>query len=121
MASLTGKVEKEVEIDALAEKFYKLWKSECFHVRTTSPSSIQGVEVHEGDWETGGSIKIWKYTMEGRAQTFKEKVEADDEYMTVTFHGIEGDLYENFKFLKPVYKVAPKQRDSSSVTTVSIE
>ncbi|XP_031272401.1 MLP-like protein 28 [Pistacia vera] len=121
MASLTGKVEKEVEIDALAEKFYKLWKSEFFHVCTTSPSNIQGVEVHEGDWETGDSIKIRKYTMEGRAQTFKEKVEADDEYMTVTFHGIERDLYKNFKFLKPIYKVAPKQWDSGSVTTVSIK
>ncbi|KAJ0095795.1 hypothetical protein Patl1_15428 [Pistacia atlantica] len=81
MTGLTRKVQKEVEIDAPAEKFYKLWKSECFHLRTASPSNIQGVEVHEGDWETGGSIKIWKYTVEGRAETFKKKVEADDEQM----------------------------------------
>ncbi|KAJ0095788.1 hypothetical protein Patl1_15424 [Pistacia atlantica] len=121
MAGLTGKVEKEVEIHAPAEKFYKLWKSECFHLPTASPSNIQGVEVHEGDWESAGSIKIWKYTVEGRAETFKEKIEADDEHMTVTLHGIEGDIFKNFKFWKPVFKVAPKQQGSGSVATLSIE
>ncbi|KAJ0095790.1 hypothetical protein Patl1_15426 [Pistacia atlantica] len=99
----------------------KLWKFECFHFPTASPSNIQGVEVHEGDWETGDSIKIWTYTVEGRAKTFKEKVEADDEHMTITLHDIEGDIFKNFKFWKPVFKVAPKQEGSGSVVTVSIE
>ncbi|XP_031251068.1 MLP-like protein 28 [Pistacia vera] len=120
MAGLSGKVEKDFEINVPVEKFYKLWKFECFHFPTASPSNIQGVEVHEGDWETGDSIKIWTYTV-GRGKTFKEKVEADDERMTITLHDIEGDIFKNFKFWKPVFKVAPKQQGSGSVVTVSIE
>ncbi|KAJ0037346.1 hypothetical protein Pint_22288 [Pistacia integerrima] len=101
MAGLSGKVEKDFEsIQIALTSILKpnLEQSECFHFPTASPSNIQGVEVHEGDWETGDSIKIWTYTVEGRAETFKEKVEADDEHMTITLHDIEGDIFKNFKF-----------------------
>ncbi|XP_044494671.1 MLP-like protein 328 [Mangifera indica] len=108
MAGLSGKVEREVEIEAPAEKFYKVWKFECFHLPTASLSNIQGVLIREGDWETNGSIRIWNDTVEGKSGIFKEKVEADDEHMTLTLNGIERDIYNDFRFWELVFKVAPK-------------
>lgn len=63
--SLVGKLVSELEINASAEKYYKLFKDQAFHMPNVSPKIIQEVEVHEGDWDNHGhgSIKIWKYTV----------------------------------------------------------
>lgn len=61
---LQGKVEADIEISAPADKFYNLFKSEAHHVpKTSQTGTITGVAVHEGDWETDGSIKIWNYAI----------------------------------------------------------
>ncbi|KAJ7942972.1 MLP-like protein [Quillaja saponaria] len=92
---LTGKVEREVEIKVPAQRFYNIFKKEAHHVSTASPNSIQAVHVHEGDWETHGSIKVWKYTV-------------DD--------GTSGV----YKVFKPVYQAIPKD-GGISVVKLSIE
>ncbi|XP_059446623.1 MLP-like protein 43 [Corylus avellana] len=84
MASLKGKLETEIEIKADPQKFYEIFKKQAHQVPNATPDHIQAVEVHEGDWETHGSIKLWKYTVEGNAEVFKEKVEFDDASKTVT-------------------------------------
>lgn len=63
--SLVGKLVSEFEINAPAEKYYKVFKDQTSHVPNISPGVVQQVEVHEGDWETHdhGSIKIWNYTV----------------------------------------------------------
>lgn len=63
MAPLKGKVETEIEIKAPAEKFYNIFRSRAHHVPNISSGSIQRVQVHEGDWETHGSIKSWNYSV----------------------------------------------------------
>jgi len=50
---------------------------------------------------------------------FKEKVEFDDDNMSVTLHGIEGHLYDEYKVYKPVCKDVPKEH--GSVAKLSIE
>ena len=32
-------------------------------IPNVSSDKIQGVQVHEGDWETTGSVKHWNYTL----------------------------------------------------------
>ncbi|KAL6186938.1 hypothetical protein ACLB2K_043056 [Fragaria x ananassa] len=86
--SLQGKVEAEFEITAPADKFYNIFKIEAHLVPNTSQTdSITGVQVHEGDWETDGSIKIWNYAIEGEVGTFKERVELDEVNKTITLKG----------------------------------
>ncbi|KAJ4709981.1 MLP-like protein 28 [Melia azedarach] len=117
--ALAGKIEKQIEINAPAEKFYHLFKKECYHISTASPANIQAVDVHEGDWDKHGAVKVWKYTVEGRNETYKERVEHDDVDMSVTLVGLEGDVFRYFKSWKPVYKVIPKGK--GSVARLSIE
>jgi hypothetical protein len=62
MASLKGKLETEIEIKADPQKFYEIFKKQAHQVPNAT-DHIQAVEVHEGDWETHGSVKLWNYTV----------------------------------------------------------
>ncbi|XP_075658481.1 MLP-like protein 328 [Castanea sativa] len=117
--SLKGKVGTEIEIKSPPEKFYNIFKSQAYHVPNAAPNHIQGVDVHEGDWETHGSVKIWKYTAEGESGVLKEKVELDDANRSVTLVGIEGDVMKDYKIFNPIYQVVPK--GTGSLAKLSIE
>ncbi|XP_022150050.1 MLP-like protein 328 [Momordica charantia] len=122
--SLVGKLVSELEINAPAEKYYKLFKDEAFHVPKVSPKIIQQVEVHEGDWDTHGhgSIKIWKYSVDGKDEVFKERVEFDDKNLSVTLIGLEGDVFKHYKTFNAIYKVVPKSPEHSlAVLTLEYE
>jgi hypothetical protein len=60
--ALKGKLETEIEIKADAQKFYETFKQQSHQVPNAT-DHIQAVAVHEGDWETHGSVKIWQYTV----------------------------------------------------------
>ncbi|KAL3731344.1 hypothetical protein ACJRO7_028251 [Eucalyptus globulus] len=119
MANLHGKLEAEVELKSPADKFFKLWRSETHKMPTVSSKNVQELNLHEGDWDQHGAIKIWNYTVDGKSEQFKEKVEFDDNNMSVTLHGIEGHIYDVYKVYKPVCKVIPKEE--GSVAKLSIE
>ena len=57
------KLEAEVQIKAGAEKFYNVMKSQSQQIPKASSDKLQAVEVLEGDWETAGSVKLWKGTV----------------------------------------------------------
>ncbi|KAI9169026.1 hypothetical protein LWI28_005726 [Acer negundo] len=61
---LAGKLEVDVVLKASGDSFYKILINQV-HQMPTASSKIQAVDIHEGDWETPGSIKLWKYTIEG--------------------------------------------------------
>ena len=63
MANLKGKIESEVEIKSSSEKYYNFFKTP-HHVPNVAGDHIQGVDMHEGDWDSHGhgSVKIWQYT-----------------------------------------------------------
>ena len=63
MANLKGKVETEIELKCSADQYYDIWKTP-HHVPHAAGDHIQGVDMHEGDWDSHGhgSIKIWQYT-----------------------------------------------------------
>ncbi|KAJ6429873.1 hypothetical protein OIU84_021308 [Salix udensis] len=66
------------------------------------------VDMHEGDWETEGSIKIWRYSVDGKQEVFKEKVVVDEEKNTVGLIGLEGDVMTKYKLFNPTYHLTPK-------------
>ncbi|KAJ0095796.1 hypothetical protein Patl1_15429 [Pistacia atlantica] len=119
--ALTGKLGADIEINAPAAAFYNVWKSQCHHLPNATPSNMQAVEVHEGDWETAGSIKLWNYTVAGRSESYKERIEVDDETMTVGLVGLEGDVFKNYKSWKPIIQVIPKESGSLLKLTLEYE
>ncbi|KAL0704179.1 hypothetical protein Bca4012_070604 [Brassica carinata] len=80
-----------------AEKHYKRWRSEHNLFPDAIGHHIQGVTVHDGDWDSHGTIKIWNYTRDGKEEMFKEMIEMDDEKMAVTINGLEGHVMEELK------------------------
>ncbi|GLT78410.1 hypothetical protein SLA2020_499470 [Shorea laevis] len=115
------RLEAYVEIKASAHKFYEVFRSRPHHVPNISPSRIPSVDVHQGDWQTHGSVKVWKYSLDGKkVLTYKERVEFDDESKTVTLVGLEGDVFEDFKNYITVFQAIPKD-DSLSVVKGVIE
>ncbi|GAV67489.1 Bet_v_1 domain-containing protein [Cephalotus follicularis] len=102
------RVVTEVELKSPPEKLYNIFKKEAHIMPAASPNHLQAVEVHEGDWETHGSIKFWNYTCDGRAETFKERIELDDENLKVTIVGLDGDVFQYYKSYKAIIHYVPK-------------
>ncbi|KAF3973935.1 hypothetical protein ACB098_03G076000 [Castanea mollissima] len=120
--SLKGKVGTEIEIKSPPEKYYNIFKGQAYHVPNAAPDHIQGVDVHEGDWETHGSVKIWKYTLEGKSGlVFKEKVEYDDANRSATLIGVDGDIMQEYKTFKATYQVVPKGTGSLAKLNIEYE
>lgn len=120
--ALAGRIERHIEIDASAELFYHIWKNESYRVRTASPANIVAVDVHQGQWHEHGAVKHWTYNIDGRTETFKERVEHDDSNMSVTHVGMEGHVFEHFGCWSKVYKVTPRwDGRPGCIVTCSIE
>ncbi|PRQ40952.1 putative START-like domain-containing protein [Rosa chinensis] len=116
MASLDGKLETEVEISSGADKFYKIFTSQMHLLPNVSSDKIQGVELHEGDWETVGSVKHWDYTLDGSVLSLKETVEAiDEENKSVTFNVVDGEILKHYKSFKVTLKVTEKSGGGGSL------
>nr|POE52686.1 mlp-like protein 43 [Quercus suber] len=62
MAALMGKLEAEVDYKSSADKFYNIIGSQSYHIANAS-GTVHEAEVHEGDWETTGSVRQWKFTV----------------------------------------------------------
>ena len=60
--SLKGNLETVMELKSSPEKFFTIWKTQAYHIPNHTPDNIHAVDMHEGDWETEGSIKIWRYS-----------------------------------------------------------
>ncbi|KAI3433155.1 Bet_v_1 domain-containing protein [Psidium guajava] len=121
MANLRGKLEAEVELKSPADKFFKVWRSESHKMPTVTSKNIQGIKVHEGDWDQHGAIKIWNYTVDGKSEVFKEKVEFNDENMSVTLNGIEGHIFDTYKVFKAACKLVPKEQGSLAKLSMEYE
>ncbi|XVF43616.1 hypothetical protein PTKIN_Ptkin02bG0054500 [Pterospermum kingtungense] len=118
--ALTGKIEAQVEFQCPADKLFSVFRSETHKIPNVASDKIHTVEVHEGDWETHGSVKLWKYTCEGKAEFLKEKVLVDDANKTVTFTGLEGHIMEEFKSYKAMLGFTPKS-DGGGLVKITLE
>ncbi|KAD2393563.1 hypothetical protein E3N88_40540 [Mikania micrantha] len=70
-----------------------------------SPGNIKGVDLHEGEWGTVGSVIVWDFFHDGKLKVAKEVIEAiDEEKKSVCFKVIGGDILEAYtKFLITVH------------------
>ncbi|KAG7597081.1 Bet v I/Major latex protein [Arabidopsis suecica] len=83
--AMSGTYVAEVPLKGSAEKHYKRWRSQNNLFPDAIGHHVQGVTVHDGDWESHGSIKSWNYTLDGKPEVIKEKREIDDEKMALTY------------------------------------
>ncbi|KAJ8770250.1 hypothetical protein K2173_012659 [Erythroxylum novogranatense] len=109
--ALSGKLEGVVELKSPVDKIYNVFKCQSHHIPNHSPKNIQGIQVHEGDFETSGSVRIWNYTV----------VELDDENKTVTFDGLEGDVMQIYKIYKPVWTFKPNGEGTLATCAIEYE
>ncbi|KAF2305512.1 hypothetical protein GH714_006086 [Hevea brasiliensis] len=120
--SLKGKLETVLELKATPEQYFNVLAKQAHHIPNHTPSNIQAVQVHEGDWETAGSIKIWNYTTpDGKAEILKEQVELDEENKKIVFVGLEGDVMKSYKVFKPSYSLAPKGKGCLATCVIEYE
>ncbi|XP_010514273.1 PREDICTED: MLP-like protein 328 [Camelina sativa] len=107
----SGTYVTEVPLKGTAEKHYKRWRNENHLFPDAIGHHIQGVNVHDGEWDSHGSIKIWNYTLDGKQEIFKERREMDDENMTMKIIGLEGHVMEQFKVYDAYFQFIPKSED----------
>ncbi|KAL6192666.1 hypothetical protein ACLB2K_033752 [Fragaria x ananassa] len=116
-----NRLEAVVEIKSSADKVYSLISREHHNVPKASSDNIHDVAVHEGDWETSGSIKLWKYTIDGTVESFKEKVEIDDANKKVSLTALDGHVLEKYKSYKIIFQVIPKSNQGANVAKITLE
>ncbi|TQD76516.1 hypothetical protein C1H46_037931 [Malus baccata] len=94
-------MEAEVEIKANADQL-----PAPHDVPKAASDKIHDVTVHEGDWITSGSVKLWKYTIDGNVETYKEKAEIDEANKRVSLIALEGShVLDNYKSFKVTYQI----------------
>ncbi|KAL6969966.1 hypothetical protein U1Q18_041703 [Sarracenia purpurea var. burkii] len=119
---LLGKMEAEVEISkSNGEEIFQIFSGKAHHTSKLCPEIVQKVDLHEGDWDTPGSIKVWTYvTTEGKVETIKEKVSVDEKSKTVTLTGLEGDYLELYNTYIVILHFIPKG-ETSMVVKLTLE
>uniref|UniRef100_M4EDD3 Bet v I/Major latex protein domain-containing protein n=1 Tax=Brassica campestris TaxID=3711 RepID=M4EDD3_BRACM len=108
--AMSGTYVTEVPLKGSAKNHYRRWRSENHLFPDAVGHHIQGVKVHEGDWDSHGAIKSWNYTCDGKQEVFKEKREFDDDKMAVTFRGLEGHVMEQLKVYDVIFQFIPKAK-----------
>ncbi|CAL1374014.1 unnamed protein product [Linum trigynum] len=109
---MSGKLEAEVELHCSPAKFYDVFRNTAHHMPNHSPTHIQAVQVHEGDWDCHDTVKFWIYTCEGKLEVFKERVEYDDAKRTMKLNGLEGDVMKLYKVYNVIFEFVAKEDDN---------
>ncbi|KAL2545899.1 MLP-like protein [Forsythia ovata] len=103
---LKGKLTAQIEIRAGGDVFHELFRFTPHQIPKMSPTTIQGCDLHQGEWGTVGSVIFWNYTHDGKPKVAKEVIEAiDEEKRSVTFKIVEGNLMELYKAIKANFHV----------------
>ncbi|OMO77577.1 hypothetical protein COLO4_25084 [Corchorus olitorius] len=118
--ALVGKLEAEVDVKVPADKLLCIIRSENHRIPEAASNHIHTIEVHEGDWETHGSIKLWTYTIDGKVEIFKEKLVVDEANKRITMEALEGHVLEELKSYKMTYQVLPKT-DESCMAKITVD
>ncbi|CAI0442272.1 unnamed protein product [Linum tenue] len=103
-AEMSGKLEAEVELHCSPEKIYEVFRKSGHELPGHAPTHVQGVQVHEGEWDAHGTVKFWIYTCEGKMEVFKERVEYDDANRIMKLNGLEGDVMKLYKVYTSIYE-----------------
>jgi hypothetical protein len=64
-------LEASVQLKSCPKKFFNFLKNQSEHIPNKAQSeNVHAVEIHKGDWNTPGSVKIWKFTIGLSSITF---------------------------------------------------
>ncbi|GAU30870.1 hypothetical protein TSUD_15560 [Trifolium subterraneum] len=119
--ALSGKVVSEVEIQTPAAKFYNFYRKKLEHLPNIS-THIHGAKVHEGDWETVGSVKHWEYTIDGKKISATVIIESiDDDNKVITYSIIDKEVNEDYKSLKGIIQVIDKEHGDGGIVKWTFE
>ncbi|XP_010044193.2 MLP-like protein 28 [Eucalyptus grandis] len=105
--AVRGKLEVEVDLKSSADQFYGFFRSTPHHLPNAC-TDVHAGEIHEGEWHSEGSIRKWTFSVEGKKETFKEKIQFDDQNKIVTHVGIEGELFNFYKSYKAILQAVHK-------------
>ena len=61
--NLVGKLEAEFELKSDADEFFHSFGAKAHQLPDLVNEKVNRIEVHEGDWKTDGSIKLWTYVI----------------------------------------------------------
>ncbi|KAJ9564001.1 hypothetical protein OSB04_009161 [Centaurea solstitialis] len=110
---LNGKLVNHITIKSDGDVFHEMFRYKPHKISDICPRRIQGVDLHDGEWGTIGSIISWNYFHDGKAKVTKEVIEAiDEEKKSVCFKVVEGDLMEAYKSFFITVHVDTKGEDS---------
>ncbi|CAN1174469.1 MLP-like protein 31 [Linum perenne] len=90
-SAMSGKLEAEVELKSPPAKFFNVFRKAAHHIPTHTPSNVQAVKCHHGDWDR-------------KPEVFKERVEFDEQKKIMKATGLEGDPMKIYKVFNVIYE-----------------
>ncbi|XP_031261136.1 MLP-like protein 31 [Pistacia vera] len=72
-------------------------------------------EWYSKEMMLGSRVDIGVVGNKGREETYKEKIEVDDQKKSVTLVGLDGDVFKNYKNWKATFQATPKDEKSCVV------
>ncbi|KAL3501896.1 hypothetical protein ACH5RR_036345 [Cinchona calisaya] len=118
-SNLAGKLEAEIQLKSNGDEFFHSFGGKAHKLPDLVNHKVKSIVVHEGDWKTENSIKLWTYVIDGKVEVFKERLKIDEETKTVTAVAIDGDCMKHYK--KYIASIQVVSRDGSSFAKISVE
>ncbi|KAF5179295.1 Mlp-like protein [Thalictrum thalictroides] len=116
MAAESNKLDIATQVKCPPHKFYEMIKYTLHHLPLVFPETYKTSEILEGDGESVGTVRLWKYVLPGTTEVLscKEKVELiDDENMWVVLNIFEGDLAIHYQSFLVKIHVIPQNEGCS--------
>ncbi|XP_027098236.1 MLP-like protein 43 [Coffea arabica] len=119
--NLVGKLEAEFELKSDADEFFHSFGAKAHQLPDLANEKVNRIEVHEGDWKTEGSIKLWTYVIDGKVEVFKDRLKIDEENKTITSEAIDGDCMKHYKNYIITLQVISRGDSSFAKYTIDYE
>ncbi|KAK9725844.1 hypothetical protein RND81_05G173500 [Saponaria officinalis] len=92
------RVEGEIELKCEADEFFEVWARKPYLASKMCPNKHPKIELHEGNWDSVGSILTWNYVLDDGERSFvRTKIEEVDETnKCVTYNVVDGHVLKTF-------------------------
>ncbi|KAL3501890.1 hypothetical protein ACH5RR_036339 [Cinchona calisaya] len=117
--NLSGKLVAEIELKSDGDEYFHSFGGKAHQLPDLVNHQINSIDVHEGDWKTEGSLKLWTYVIDGKVEVFQERLKIDEETKTINAVAVDGDCMKHYKNYVVTLQVI--SRDGSSFAKFSIE
>ncbi|KAI3980616.1 hypothetical protein MKX01_025181 [Papaver californicum] len=108
------KLQLEVaEVKCSASNFFGFFKNNIIKLVEHFPENYHSVEVTEGEGASVGSARLWKYELDGKSATLKERtVAVNDESKSIAWKFYGGEIMDHYNsFGFTLVSVTPKGED----------